>query len=54
MSLPITALSGTVSISGFAKVGGTLTVDMSNLGGSGTISYVWKRGDSSAAVNTVN
>jgi len=41
-SLP--ALSGTVSISGTAMVGNTLTADTSSLGGSGTISYQWKRG----------
>ena len=38
------ALTGSVSISGTAQVGQTLTVDTWNLGGSGTISYQWRRG----------
>ncbi|MDR2499650.1 MAG: leucine-rich repeat protein, partial [Treponema sp.] len=46
-----TDLAGAASISGFPKVGATLTADTGGLGGSGTISYVWKRGDSSGAVN---
>jgi hypothetical protein len=37
------ALSGTVSISGTAQVGQTLTANTSYLYGSGTISYQWKR-----------
>ena len=37
-------LSGTVDIDGIAQVGETLEADVSNLGGSGTISYQWKRG----------
>ena len=44
-------LTGSVSISGFAKVGGTLTAN-AVLNGSGTISYVWKRGDSSSEAGT--
>jgi len=37
-------LTGTVSITGTAKVGETLTVDVSGLGGEeGEISYTWKR-----------
>jgi hypothetical protein len=36
-------LTGTVSISGIAEIGQTLTADTTNLGGSGTISYQWKR-----------
>jgi len=40
-SLPM--LTGTVSISGTAKVGQTLTADTSNLDGTGDISYQWKR-----------
>lgn len=40
-SLP--TLTGTVSISGIAEVGQTLTANTSSLGGSGTISYLWKR-----------
>jgi hypothetical protein len=39
------ALTGTVSISGEARVGQTLTADITNLGGTGTISYRWFRGD---------
>jgi len=38
------ALTGTVNISGVAEVGQTLTANTSSLGGSGTISYLWKRG----------
>jgi len=37
-------LTGTVRIQGNAKVGETLTANTSDLGGSGTISYQWKRG----------
>ena len=40
----IPALNGTVSISGIAEVGQTLTANIGSLGGSGTISYLWKRG----------
>jgi len=47
-SLP--ALTGTVSISGTAAVGQTLTADTSALGGTGTITYQWKRG--SAVIGT--
>jgi len=36
------ALTGTVSISGTAEVGETLTAVTTSLGGSGTISYQWK------------
>ena len=46
------ALTGTVSITGFPKVGGTLTANTDNLAGTGTISYVWKQGSSAQAVNT--
>jgi hypothetical protein len=52
---PITAgppLTGTVSITGTAKVGQTLTANTGSLGGNGNISYQWKRGDSAGAVNT--
>ncbi|MCL2809187.1 MAG: leucine-rich repeat domain-containing protein [Treponema sp.] len=37
-------LSGTVTITGNAQVGQILTANTSALGGSGTISYQWKRG----------
>jgi hypothetical protein len=39
------ALSGTVSISGTAHVGNTLTAATGSLGGSGAISYQWERGN---------
>lgn len=39
----LTKLTGTVSIDGTTQVGETLTADTSKLGGSGTISYQWKR-----------
>jgi hypothetical protein len=38
-----TDLTGTVSISGTARVGETLTADTTALGGEGTITYQWKR-----------
>jgi len=47
----IPALTGTVSISGSEWVGETLTADTTNLGGSGTISYQWKR-DGSTNIGT--
>ena len=37
-------LTGTVIITGTAEVGQTLTANIDSLGGSGTISYQWKRG----------
>ncbi|MDR0455735.1 MAG: hypothetical protein LBH20_03515, partial [Treponema sp.] len=37
-------LTGTVSIEGPPEVGQTLTANTASLGGSGTISYQWKRG----------
>jgi alpha-tubulin suppressor-like RCC1 family protein len=37
-------LTGTVSISGTAQVGQTLTADTSTLGGSGVITFQWMRG----------
>jgi hypothetical protein len=47
-------LPGTVSISGTAEVGQTLTANTTNLGGSGTISYQWKRisGGTTANIGT--
>jgi hypothetical protein len=48
----LSALSGTVSISGFAEVGQILTAVTTALGGEGTISYQWKRNPAiGAAVN---
>jgi hypothetical protein len=44
-------LTGTVIISGTAYVGHTLTADTDSLGGTGTISYQWKRGGGSAAIS---
>jgi hypothetical protein len=49
------ALAGTVSISGTAEVGETLTAVTTDLEGSGTISYQWKRidaGGTDAVVGT--
>jgi hypothetical protein len=40
------SLTGTVSISGEAIVGSTLTANTGSLGGSGPISYQWERGNS--------
>jgi hypothetical protein len=44
-------LTGTVTIIGTAKVGQTLTTNTGNLGGSGTITYQWKKGDSAQTIN---
>jgi hypothetical protein len=43
---PLPVLPGSVSISGTAKVGETLTAVTGSLGGEGAISYEWQRGDS--------
>jgi len=42
-SLP--QLTGTVSITGTPRVGNTLSVNTANLGGSGAISFQWRRGN---------
>lgn len=46
------ALTGTLTISGNAVVGRTLTATTSALNGIGTFAYQWKRGDTAAAVTT--
>jgi hypothetical protein len=46
------ALSGTVSISGTTAVGSVLTASTTSLGGSGDISYQWKRGNTSSDAGT--
>ena len=45
-------LTGTVSIIGTPRAGRTITANTAALGGTGTITYQWKRGDTSAAVDT--
>ena len=45
-------LTGTVSISGTAEVGRTLTANTSSLGGSGIITYQWKRGATNIGTNS--
>jgi hypothetical protein len=45
-------LTGTVSISGEAIVGQTLTANTTALEGTGTISYQWKRGTTSIGTNS--
>jgi hypothetical protein len=45
-------LTGTVSITGDPIVGQTLTADTDSLGGSGTISYQWKRGTTGIGANS--
>jgi hypothetical protein len=45
-------LAGTVSITGIAQVGQTLTANTSALAGEGTIYYQWLRGSSAASVTT--
>jgi transglutaminase-like putative cysteine protease len=44
-------LTGSVSISGNAQVGQTLTANTGSLGGSGAISYQWKRGNVGIGTN---
>ena len=46
-------LTGSVSISGTARAGETLTAVTGSLEGSGTISYQWKRGDTAGVVETI-
>jgi hypothetical protein len=46
------ALTGTVSISGQAIVGQTLTAVTTSLNGSGTITYQWNRRDTAAGVDS--
>jgi alpha-L-fucosidase len=46
------SIAGNVAITGFLKVGALATAT-SQIDGAGTLSYVWKRGDSAAAVETV-
>jgi hypothetical protein len=46
------ALTGTVTITGTARVGQTLTANINSLGGTGTVSYQWKRGDTATADGT--
>jgi len=42
--IPLPPLTGTISITGNAEVGGILVANTDNLDGSGNISYQWKRG----------
>ena len=46
------ALTGIVTITGITTKGSVLTADTSSLGGSGTITYRWKKGDTQVAINT--
>jgi hypothetical protein len=46
------ALTGFVSISGNAQVGQTLMANTNTLGGSGAISYQWRRGETSIGTNS--
>jgi len=45
-------LTGSVSISGTAYQGQTLTANTASLGGTGTISYQWKRGTTNIGTNS--
>jgi hypothetical protein len=45
-------LSGTVNINGTVQVGQILTAVTTSLGGSGTIGYQWKRGDTNVGTNS--
>ena len=51
-SVPVPSLTGTVSISGTAHEGETLTASTSSLGGSGTISYQWNRRTTETGTDT--
>ena len=46
------ALTGTVSITGNAQVGQTLTANTGSLGGNGDIIYQWKRGGTNIGTNS--
>ena len=46
------ALTGTVSITGAAQVGQTLTANTASLGGSGDISFQWRRGTTNIGTNS--
>ena len=46
-------ITGSVIITGFPKIGGTIKADISQLKGIGTPLYVWKRGNSRTEVNEV-
>jgi uncharacterized repeat protein (TIGR02543 family) len=50
--LDLPALTGSVSIDGAAEVGQTLTANTDLLGGSGTITYQWKRGGATVGTNS--
>ncbi|MCL2759018.1 MAG: InlB B-repeat-containing protein [Treponema sp.] len=45
-------LTGSVSITGFAQIGQILTANTASLGGSGTITYQWKRGEDPIGTNS--
>jgi hypothetical protein len=47
----IPTLTGTVTINGTAKVGETLTADISKVNGEGTIAYQWLRGEATEIGN---
>jgi len=49
-SLPL--ISGSVSITGTAQIGQTLTASTTSLGGSGDITYQWKRGSDVIGTNS--
>ncbi|GBU28068.1 leucine-rich repeat [Treponema sp. R8-4-B8] len=48
----VTALTGTVIITGYAEAGQILTANTDSLKGSGTISYQWKRGSTNIGTNS--
>jgi hypothetical protein len=51
-SVPALSLTGTVSVTGAAPLGETLTADTTNLGGSGTIGYQWNRRTTETGADT--
>jgi len=52
VTVPLPPLAGTVSITGSADAGQPLTANTASLGGSGTISYQWKRGANDIGTNS--
>lgn len=53
ITVELPPLTGTVSITGTAQVGQTLTANTSLLNGSGTISYQWMRGGTNVGTNSM-
>jgi len=52
LTVNLPTLTGTVSITGTAQAGQTLTANTNSLGGSGSITYQWKRGTTNIGTNS--